>query len=469
MPPPSKPHSTSYKSTQVKVDARIAPGKIMSLLSPDEVQDLLKVGHTELYPLFRRCTLAVLNSGAMEDDAKAVLEAHHNYDIEVIQQSRGIKLALYNAPETAFVDGEIIHGIREHLFSVLRDILYNHKAIKNPHKHLDSNTATTDAVFRVLRHADILKTGQNSPLIICWGGHSISRAEYEYTKKVGYELGLRDLNIGTGCGPGAMKGPMKGATIGRAKQHLPQGRFIGLTEPGIIAAEPPNPIVNELVILPDIEKRLEAFVRVGHGIIVFPGGVGTAEEILYLLGILLHSKNTSLPFPLIFTAPESSRAYFEHIDQFIKKTLGHKAAHCYEIIIGDAPKVARTIKKGITEVFTYRRKHKDAYYFNWLLNIPHVFQQPFEPTHEQITQLEISQDLDTPILAAHLRCIFSAVVSGNVKDSGIRRIEEQGPYKIQGDIKIMQLLDELLKSFVQQGRMKLGQKSYQPCYELVRI
>jgi hypothetical protein len=38
------------------------------------------------------------------------------------------------------------------------------------------------------------------------------------------------------------------------------------------------------VIMPDIEKRLEAFVRLGHGIIVFPGGVGTAEEILYLLG-----------------------------------------------------------------------------------------------------------------------------------------------------------------------------------------
>ncbi len=33
------------------------------------------------------------------------------------------------------------------------------------------------------------------------------------------------------------------------------------SEPGIIAAESPNPIVNQLVIMPDIEKRLEAFVR----------------------------------------------------------------------------------------------------------------------------------------------------------------------------------------------------------------
>lgn len=82
------------------------------------------------------------------------------------------------------------------------------------------------------------------------------------------------------------------------------------TEPGSIAAESPNPIVNNLVILPDIEKRLEAFVRAGHVIVVFPGGVGTAEEILYLLGILLHPENHALPFPLIFTAPQNPPRIF---------------------------------------------------------------------------------------------------------------------------------------------------------------
>jgi predicted Rossmann-fold nucleotide-binding protein len=32
-------------------------------------------------------------------------------------------------------------------------------------------------------------------------------------------------------------------------------------------------------------------VRIAHGIIIFPGGVGTAEELLYLLGILMHPDN----------------------------------------------------------------------------------------------------------------------------------------------------------------------------------
>ena len=50
---------------------------------------------------------------------------------------------------------------------------------------------------------------------------------------------------------------MKGATIGHSKQRIRQGQYLGITEPGIIAAESPNPIVNNLVIMPDIEKRLE--------------------------------------------------------------------------------------------------------------------------------------------------------------------------------------------------------------------
>ena len=80
-------------------------------------------------------------------------------------------------------------------------------------------------------------TAATPQLVVCWGGHAISREEYDYTKQVGYELGLRGMDVCTGCGPGAMKGPMKGATIGHAKQRISDGRYMGITEPGIIAAE----------------------------------------------------------------------------------------------------------------------------------------------------------------------------------------------------------------------------------------
>src|SRR3546814_165971 len=204
-------------------------------------------------------------------------------------------------------------------------------------------------------------------LVVCWGGHSINRDEYQYTKDVGYELGLRGLDICTGCGPGAMKGPMKGATIAHAKQRQRRPRYIGITEPGIIAAESPNPIVNQLVIMPDIEKRLESFVRLGHGIIVFPGGVGTAEEILSLLGILLREENAQLPFPLILTGPVASAPYFEQIDRFIRLTLGEAATARYQIIVGDPEKVATQMAAGIRRVREYRLDEKDSFSFKWSL------------------------------------------------------------------------------------------------------
>jgi predicted Rossmann-fold nucleotide-binding protein len=169
---------------------------------------------------------------------------------------------------------------------------------------------------------------------------------------------------------------MKGATIGHAKQRIISGQYIGITEPGIIAAESPNPIVNDLLILPDIEKRLEAFIRTGHGIIVFPGGAGTTEEILYLLGILLHPKNTEMPFPVIFTGPKSSESYFKQLNHFIGDTLGFRAQQRYQIIIDDPARVARKMKAGIQQVCEFRRKNDDANYFNWSLTINHEFQQP---------------------------------------------------------------------------------------------
>ena len=238
----------------------------------------------------------------------------------------GIKLEIRNAPAPAFVDGEMIRGIKEQLFAVLRDVVFiSNEIVESGRFDLEKPHDVTNAVFHILRNARLLEFKMRPNLIVCWGGHSIGNAEYKYTKKVGYEMGLRGLDVCTGCGPGAMKGPMKGATIGHAKQRIGTGRYIGLTEPGIIAAEPPNPIVNQLVIMPDIEKRLEAFVRVAHGIVIFPGGAGTAEEILYLLGILLDPANAEQPLPVVLTGPQESAAYFEQMSAFIGGTLGEPA------------------------------------------------------------------------------------------------------------------------------------------------
>ncbi len=450
------------------VSARISPIGGLDILSRNEVIKLRDASGSGLHALLRRCALAVLTSGNVSDDPRAILEQYPDFDIQVLQQDRGIKIELSKAPAQAFVDGLIIRGINELLVAVVRDIVYVSTQLEHPSDDLDGSPALTQSVFEILRNARILKPNIDPSLVVCWGGHSISREEYDYTKLVGYQLGLRGLDICTGCGPGAMKGPMKGATIGHSKQRRRHNRYIGITEPGIIAAESPNPIVNHLVIMPDIEKRLEAFVRMGHGIIVFPGGVGTAEEILYLLGILLHPDNAGIPFPLVFTGPRESAAYFEQIDRFLRLSLGDEVAQHYEIVVDDPARVAKTMVKGLDKVLQNRLDTKDAFFFNWALQIPLNFQQPFRPTHEAMRALQIHHDRPQHELAADLRRAFSGIVAGNVKEEGVQAIEREGPFAIDGDVDIMRALDKLLQAFVHQHRMKLpGGSAYVPCYRVV--
>jgi len=261
---------------------------------------------------------------------------------------------------------------------------------------------------------------------------------------------------------------MKGAAVGHAKQRINDGHYLGVSEPGIIAAEPPNPIVNDLVILPDIEKRLESFVRIAHAVVVFPGGAGTAEEIFYLLGILMCPDNANIPFPLIFTGPKSSKGYFNQINQFIGHTLGPEAQTRYKIIIDNPLAVAREVQAGIRQVREFRKNTDDAYYFNWLLKIDTEFQKPFVATHENIKNLELHKNMERSLLASNLRRLFSSVVSGNVKDEGIRIVEQHGPFEIHGDMEIIESLDSLLTSFVEQQRMRLPGTKYVPSYRIIR-
>jgi predicted Rossmann-fold nucleotide-binding protein len=449
------------------VDAEVWPEGSLEVLSQLEVDQLRSSGEGGLYTLLRRCMLAVLNSGSEIDNARTMLERYEDFDLSFIQQDRGLKLSLKAAPGEAFVDGKMIRGIRELLFAVLRDIVYTRSVIVDSGRFdLKAGDGTTDAVFHIVRNAGLLKLPADANVVVCWGGHAISRNEYDYTKLVGYELGLRGLNVCTGCGPGAMKGPMKGATIGQAKQRSRNGRDLGITEPGIIAAESPNPIVNSLVIMPDMEKRLEAFVRIGHGIVVFPGGVGTAEEILYLLGVLLHPDNQDQPFPLIMTGPATAEPYFRQIDEFVGATLGDEARQRYSIIIDNQREVAKAMRTGLDEVRDFRTDKGDAYYFNWRLAIDEEFQQPFFSTHESMRALDISEGLPRHILAANLRRVFSGIVSGNVREDTAALIDREGPFEINGSAKIMGLLDNLLAAFVEQKRMKISGNDYEPCYRV---
>ncbi|WP_289484016.1 pyrimidine/purine nucleotide monophosphate nucleosidase domain-containing protein, partial [Enterobacter sp. E105B] len=152
--------------------------------------------------------------------------------------------------------------------------------------------------------------------------------------------------------------------------------------------------------------------------------------------------------------------------ELIVSTLGEQARRYYRVLIDDAPEVARQMKKAMPLVKENRRETGDAYSFNWSIRISPDLQVPFEPTHSNMANLKLYPDQPTEILAADLRRAFSGIVAGNVKENGIRAIEQFGPYKIHGDRRMMKQMDDLLQGFVAKHRMKLPGSAYIPCYEI---
>ena len=448
------------------------PSGMMALLTQSEANSISLSSRGKLYELYRNCSLAVLNSGNLTDNSKELLENFESFEINVLRNERGLKIELINPPESAIVDGHIVKTLRNHLYAVLRDLvqiqIYRDTIEDTVKKRYGSEGEyITNKIFMLLRNAQVMEPGTKPNLAVCWGGHSICRCEYDYAYEVGIELGLRKFDICTGCGPGIMEAPMKGSMVGHSQQCASHRcRLIGLTEPSIIAAEPPNSMVSDLVILPDIEKRLEAFVRLGHVLIVFPGGPGTAEELLYILSIKLMEENRRTVLPLILTGNEESRPYFEALESFLIKCFGEDITRMYKLIINDPKAVAIEVKKHLDTVYDHRTIIHDSYCFNWALTIPEELQHPIEVNHASMAALNLHRDQEPWKLAANLRAAFSGIVTGNVKEQGIKMVAKDGPFTLHGDPDILESMETLLNDYIKQKRLLLSEREYKPCYIL---
>ena len=168
------------------IDAQISPRGTLEMLSQWEVDRLRDMEDSKVYELFRRCALAVLNCDDSTDNASEVYSRYADFSIEISQRARGIKLILKNAPACAFVDGVIMHGVRDHLFAVLRDIVFmsgdpyalsdrsltpNTDAQGHPSTDTEDTRPAANLVFNMMRNARLLRPRAMPKLIVCWGGH----------------------------------------------------------------------------------------------------------------------------------------------------------------------------------------------------------------------------------------------------------------------------------------------------------
>ena len=98
-----------------------------------------------------------MNSGADTDNAKEIFDRYKDFDVAILRQAWGVKLEMHNAPAAAFVDGQMIRGIKEHLFAVLRDVVFiSNEIIASGRFDLMDSASITNAVFHILRNSRVL-------------------------------------------------------------------------------------------------------------------------------------------------------------------------------------------------------------------------------------------------------------------------------------------------------------------------
>jgi hypothetical protein len=112
-----------------------------------------------------------LNSGSESDNAKEIFDRYKDFEVELVRQAWGVKLEMKNAPGQAFVDGEMIRGIKEHVFAVLRDVIFiSNEIIEAAGSTSRTRRPSRTPVFHILRNARVLDFKSKPNLVVCWGG-----------------------------------------------------------------------------------------------------------------------------------------------------------------------------------------------------------------------------------------------------------------------------------------------------------
>lgn len=446
-------------------------GAPLSMLHPEELKMFTSTGSQGISAIIREqleeCLLGILGAEDAMNQSKDLKDLYPNFKTKITREKQTIRLELENAPANAFIDGVLIPIRKRHVAAAFRDLAYQARHFENaydaPSRSELVEKMMMDAGLRNRQELKIQHELRNAYQVVFQGGHTVGAAEYKYCKLVGEECGLRGWEGISGGGPGTMRGTLRGNEKGFHQLLVKDARQMGFTSPEIIAAEPPNIWVTDLVILPDIEKRLEAFARKMHAIVFLPGGVGTFEELLIQLGMKLDERNGDQHWPMVVTGADGE--YAQDINEFVGTVLGEKATRQYHTVINSPKGVAEFVDSHKPDIDFARDLNEDAHEWNRSLFIPEEFQTPFVPSHANMEALELTTNQPIGKLAAELRKLCKGLVYGAVTAEGMANIKEYGKFKIHGDRKILDALDRLLSRFVAKKRIKA--EGYEPCYEFV--
>src|ERR1051326_1122766 len=159
------------------------------------------------------------------------------------------------------------------------EIIYLHSSVAGARTRLQ---ATLDEYCVLDTH---LRALEDTNFRVClFGSARIQPGDplYHTVFELSRALAGQGMDIITGGGPGLMEAANAGVRSG----HETRGRSYGLTMEFPALSEPPNPHLDIKSSHKRFSSRLDEFVRLSHGVVVAPGGIGTVLELMYVWQLL---------------------------------------------------------------------------------------------------------------------------------------------------------------------------------------
>jgi uncharacterized protein (TIGR00730 family) len=160
-----------------------------------------------------------------------------------------------------------------------REFAYPHRAAAH------ARTRLQEALEEYCLLDTHLRALEDTNFRVClFGSARITAADplYHTVFALSRTLAARGIDIITGGGPGLMEAANAG---GRAALHA-DSRSYGLTLEVPVLDESPNPHLDIKSSHKRFSSRLDEFVRLSHGVVVAPGGIGTVLELMYVWQLL---------------------------------------------------------------------------------------------------------------------------------------------------------------------------------------
>lgn len=166
---------------------------------------------------------------------------------------------------------------------------------------------------------------------------------YKIAEELAYQLTQNKFGVITGGGPGIMEAANKGA-------HNAGGKSIGV---GIEL--PFEASMNEYVDL-GVENRYfftrkVMFLKYSQGFVIFPGGVGTLDELFEAITLAQCGHNVKYPIVLV------GKKYWSGLIDWMQDTLWTNGAISQEDF--DLFRVVDTAEEAVEKITDYHNKYKD--------------------------------------------------------------------------------------------------------------